>query len=187
MKKVSKIIVTLLLAGTVSQAAFAAEIPIESAPRNATQESIAIVEELIADELAEIENGGGFQTAWAKASCDIREAVINGETNGYGYALLASIARNAIYQCRDMYLRPDYYAEQNEAVYNLIEDLIAEVQNDGDYGEALDDAYTRILQCGDPSYEPNTDADTIYLDIPTIDIVKFSRARKLLLEAIPQV
>lgn len=184
MKKLSKIIVTMLLAGTVSQTAFAAEIPIESAPCNATQESIAIVEELIADELAEIENGGGFQTAWAKASGDIRNAVINQETNGYGYGLLASIARNSLLQCRDMYLRPDYYAEQNEAVYNLIADLIVEVQNGGDYNKALDEAYTRILQSGNPSYEPVTDTDKIYLDVPAVDTVKFSRARKFLLEAI---
>ena len=57
-----------------------------------------------------------------------------------------------------------------------------------DYSEALDEAYTRIYLSIDPSYKPNGEIgiDRIYLDIPAADVVKFSRARKFLLEAIPQ-
>ena len=76
----------------------------------------------------------------------------------------------------------------DELIYSLIADLIAEVQSGKDYSEALDEAYTRIYQSIDPSYKPNGEIgiDRIYLDIPAADVVKFSRARKFLLEAIPQ-
>ena len=125
---------------------------------------------------------------WARANRKIFDAVISKQTNGYGYSDLANIARNALIQYRDMYLRPDYYRAQNEAVYNTIADLIAVVQSGKDYSEALDEAYTRIYQSIDPSYKPNGEIgiDRIYLDIPAADVVKFSRARKFLLEAIPQ-
>ena len=188
MKKLSKIIVTLLLAATTSQTVLAAEIPIESAPCNATIESIAITEQIISEELTAVQNGEGFQPTWAKASGKIFNAVLNKQTNGYGYADLVNIARNALVQYRDMYLRPDYYKAQNERVYILISDLILEVQNGKDYNEALNEAYTRIYKSIDPSYEPNGEIgiDRIYLDIPATDAVMFSRARKFLLEAIPQ-
>lgn len=188
MKKLSKIIITLLLAATVSPTVLAAEIPVESAPCNATIESIAITEKLISDELTAVQNGLGYQPAWAKASRKIFDAVINKQTNGYGYADLANITRNALIQYRDMYLRPDYYNTQNERVYNLIADLITEVQGGKDYNETLNEAYIRIYQSIDPSYVPNTEIamDKIYLNIPAADVVMFSRARKFLLEAIPQ-
>lgn len=87
-----------------------------------------------------------------------------------------------------MYLRPDYYNAQNEKVHSLIADIITAVQNGKDYNEALDEAYIRIYQSIDPGYVPNTEigVDRIYLNIPAADVVMFSRARKLLLEAIPQ-
>ena len=47
-------------------------------------------------------------------------AVLANETGSYGYADLDAIARNAILQCRDMYLRPEYYAEKENAVIVLI-------------------------------------------------------------------
>ena len=188
MKKLSKIIVTVLLTATVSQTALAAEIPIESAPCNATVESITVTEQLISDELTAVQNGEGYQPAWAKSSRTIFDAVIAKQTSGYGYADLANIARNALIQYRDMYLRPDYYKAQDEAIYNLISDLIVEVQNGTDYAKTLDEAYTRIYKSINPSYEPNSEIgiDRIYLDIPATDTVKFSRARKFLLEAIPK-
>jgi hypothetical protein len=188
MKKLSKIIITLLLTAMISPTALAAEIPVESSPCNATIESIAITEQLISEELTAVQNGMGYQPAWAKASRKIFEAVINKQTNGYGYADLANITRNALIQYRDMYLRPDYYNTQNEIVYNLIADIITEVHNGRDYNEALDEAYIRIYQSIDPSYVPNTEiaVDKIYLNIPAADVVMFSRARKFLLEAIPQ-
>ena len=188
MKKLSKIIVVTLLTATVSQTSLAAEIPIESAPCNATVESIVITEQLISDELTAVQNGEGYQPAWARANRKIFDAVIAKQTNGYGYSDLANIARNALIQYRDMYLRPDYYKAQDAVIYSLIADLIAEVQSGKDYIEALDEAYTRIYQSIDPSYKPNGEIgiDRIYLDIPAADVVKFSRARKFLLEAIPQ-
>ena len=188
MKKPSKIILVMLLTATVSQTSLATEIPIESAPCNATVESIVITEQLISDELTAVRNGEGYQPAWARANRKIFDSVIAKQTNGYGYSDLANIARNALIQYRDMYLRPDYYRAQNEAVYNTIADLIAEVQSGKDYSEALDEAYTRIYQSIDPSYKPNGEIgiDRICLDIPAADVVKFSRARKFLLEAIPQ-
>ena len=87
-----------------------------------------------------------------------------------------------------MYLRPDYYNTQNEKVHSLIADIITEVQNGKDYNEALDEAYIRIYQSIDPSYVPNTKiaVDNIYLNIPSADVIMFSRARKFLHEAIPQ-
>lgn len=187
MTKLSKIIVTLLLTAALSPTALADGIPIESAPCNATVESITITEELIADELAQVQNGLGFQPAMARAQNAIFTAVLSNQTNGYGYAELASIARNALIQHRDMYLRPDYYEAQNYRVYTLIEDLIQDVANGKPYNEALDEAYIRIYKGIDPSYEPNNEIgiDRIYMDIPAADVVQFSRARKFLLEAIP--
>lgn len=188
MTKLSKIITAVLLTAAISQTAFAAEVPIESAPCNATIESIAITEQLISDELTAVQSGEGYQPAWARASRKIFDAVIAKQTSGYGYADLANIARNALIQYRDMYLRPDYYKAQDEAIYNLIADLITEVQNGRNYDEALDEAYTRIYKSINPGYEPNEEigTDKIYLDIPAADAVKFSRARKFLLEAIPK-
>ena len=188
MKKLSKIIITLLMAATISPTALAAEIPVESAPCNATIESIAITEQLISEELTAVQNGLGYQPAWATASRKIFDAVINKQTNGYGYADLANITRNALIQYRDMYLRPDYYNTQNEKVRSLIADIITEVQNGKDYNEALDEAYIRIYQSIDKSYVPNTEiaVDKVYLNIPAADVVMFSRARKFLLEAIPK-
>ena len=189
MKKLSKIIITVLLAAVISQTAIAAEIPIESAPCNATIESITITEELISEELTAVQNGEGYQPAWARASRKIFDAVINKQTDDYGYADLANITRNALIQYRDMYLRPDYYETQNEKVHSIIADIIAEVQNGKDYNEALNEAYIRIYQSIDPDYVPTTEIsmDKIYLNIPAADVVMFSRARKFLLEAIPQI
>lgn len=188
MKKLSKIIVTVLLTATVSQTALAAEIPMESAPCNATVESITVTEQLISNELTAVQNGLGYQPAWAKASRKIFDAVIAKQTSGYGYADLANIARNALIQYRDMYLRPDYYKAQDEKVYSLIADIITEVQNGKDYNEALDEAYIRIYQSIDPSYVPNTEiaVDKVYLNIPAAGVVMFSRVRKFLLGAIPK-
>lgn len=189
MKTIKTIILAAVLTTAISQTAFAAGIPIESAPCNATVESIAITETLIADELEAVKNGMGYQPAWAKANKAIFDAVLSGQTNGYGYVNIANIARNALLQYRDMYLRPEYYKQQNDRVYNLIYDLIDDVKNGKPYNEALDEAYTRIYKSIDPSYVPNTDlaVDKVYLDIPATDIVMFGAARKYLLEAIPQV
>ena len=132
-----------------------------------------------------MQNGLGFGEAWGKASREIHSAVLAGSTNGYGYADLTAIARNAILQYRDMYLRPDYYAQQEPVVKTLIADLITAVENGSmDYTAAQKEAYTRIYQSINPHYTPTTDiaADHIYLDIPAVDSSIFTIARKLLLE-----
>ncbi len=87
-----------------------------------------------------------------------------------------------------MYLRSDYHNTQNEKVHRLKADIITEVQNGKDYNESLDEAYIRIYQSIDPSYESNTEigVDRIYLNIPAANVVMFSIARKFLLEAIPK-
>lgn len=186
MKNVSKVITVLTLALSLATPTLAAEIPIESYPENATEESAAVAENLIGGILDEVQNGLGFQMANARANTIIWKAVIEKQTNGYGYADLAAISRNAILQYRDMYLRPAYYTEKENTVKALIADLIADVQiGTKDYTTARNEAYTRIYQSFNPSYTPNTEigVDRIYLDIPAADTVMFTQARKLLQEA----
>lgn len=185
MKK-AKITAFVLAAVLSSTPVLAVEIPKEAAPINASEESIIIAENLINPILEEVKDGLGFGEAWGKASREIHSAVLAGNTNGYGYADLAAIARNAILEYRDMYLRPDYYAQQEPVIASLIADLITAVENGTmNYDVARKEAYTRIYQSINPSYTPNTDiaADRIYLDIPAVDSAQFTIARKLLLEA----
>lgn len=185
MKK-AKITAFVLAAVLSSTPVLAAEIPKEAAPINATKESIIITENLINPILEEVKDGLGFGEAWGKASREIHSAVLAGNTNGYGYADLTAIARNAILQYRDMYLRPDYYAQQEPVIAALIADLITAVENGSmDYATARKEAYARIYQSVNPGYTPNTDmtTDHIYLDIPAVDSAQFTIARKLLLEA----
>lgn len=187
MKKFTKIIITTAIAVSISSTVLAAEVPRESAPANATEESIVITENLISGILDEVQNGLGYQPAWCKANNAIFNAVLAKQTNGYGYSDLAAISRNAILQYRDMYLRPEYYAEKENTVKALIADLITDAQSGTkDYTTARDEAYTRIYQSFNPSYTPNTEigVDRIYLDIPAADTVMFTQARKLLQEAV---
>ena len=189
MKKIMITLIALLLWGTMSQTVTAAEIPIEAAPCNATKESITITENLISDILTEVQNGLGYGEANGKAQAIICRAVIENTTGGFGYADLMSMARNSIFLYRDMYLRPELYEAKKEAVYWLICDLITEVGKGKNYNEALDEAYTRIYQSINAAYTANAEmaSDRIYWDIPPADFVMFSQARKLLLEAIPNV
>ena len=188
MKKLSKIIAVLTPATSISQTAFAAEIPIESALYGTSDEVYTMMESLIGGVLDEVQNGLGYQPAWAKANRIVYDAVLAHQTNGHGYAELAGIARNAIYRYRDMYLRPEYYAEQDEKIRQMLSDLIVDVQNGKPYYEAIDEAYTRIYKSVDPNYEPNNEigVDRIYLDIPAVDGMMFARAKKFLLEAVPK-
>ena len=185
MKK-TKITAFALAAVLSSTPVLAAEIPQEAVPAYLTEESVCIAENLISPILEEVQNGLGFGEAWGKASREFHSAVLAGNTNGYGYADLTAIARNAILQYRDMYLRPDYYAQQEPVIASLIADLITAVENGTmDYDVARKEAYTRIYQSVNPGYIPNTDmtTDHIYLDIPAVDSAMFTIARRLLLEA----
>lgn len=128
MKKIK--ITAFALAAVLSPApALAAEIPQEAVPAYLTGESVCITENLISPILEEVQNGLGFGEAWGKASREIHSAILAGSTNGYGYADLTAIARNAILQYRDMYLRPEYYTEQETVVKGLISDLITAAGN----------------------------------------------------------
>lgn len=193
MKRGKNILLTAILTAAITQSAYAAEIPVECAPENATPESIAITENLINPILDEVQNGLGYQPAWCKAHNAVFNAVLAGNTNGYGYLDLAAVARNALIYYRDVYLRPEYYAEKEAAAKLLLSDIISEVENGTkDYDAALKEAYTKIYQTINPAYQtinpayvPNEEIgiDRIYLDIPAADTVMFTQARKLLKEA----
>ena len=186
MKKFKTMLLSITVITVMAQSVFAADIPVESYPDNATDESVAITQNLIGGILDEVQNGLGYQPAWCKANNAVFAAVLANETGGYGYADLAAIARNAILQCRDMYLRPEYYAEKENAVRALISDLINAVEiGTTDYKTAEKQAYTRIYQMAEPTFNPDTDCvgDFCYWDIPPIDSALLTQARKLLKNA----
>lgn len=188
MKKTWKITVfTLLIALLISSVipAYAEEIPRESLPRNTPPGSIPVAEQLISGILDEVTAGMGYSDAKIKAHNKILNAVLANETDGYGFAILSAIANNAIFEYRDMYLRPEYYKQAEEQVRVLISDLIEQVKNGGNYEEARKAAYTRIYQTADPSYNPDEYylMDFCYWDVPAVDSALFNRARKLLLDA----
>ena len=188
MKKTWKITVfTLLIALLISSVipAYAEEIPRESLPRNTPPGSIPVAERLISGILDEVAAGMGYSDAKIKAHNTILDAVLANETDGYGFAILKAIANNAIFEYRDMYLRPEYYKQAEEQVRVLISDLIEQVKNGRNYEEARKAAYTRIYQTADPSYNPDEYylMDFCYWDVPAVDSALFNRARKLLLDA----
>lgn len=186
--KLSKTFAAIFTAAmTLSATALAAEIPREIAPAGATDESIAVTENLIGKILDEILAGEGYGMASSRADTIIRKAVIADQTNGYGYGILAATSQNAIRYYRDKYLRPDYYSAEEERVKVLIADIITDVQNGKDYNIALDKAYTRIYQSANPTYNPEIDrvGDFCYWDIPPVDAASLTMARKLLLAAVP--
>ena len=164
----------------------ACNIPIESTPICASEDGITITENLIGDILTEVQNGLGYGEANGKAQAIVCKAVIENQTDGFGYADLMSIARNSIFQYRDMYLRPEYYAQTEENLKMLLSDLITEVENGiKDYDTARKEAYIKILQYADPSFSlENVQGDFCYWDIPAVDGAYFNRARKLLQNAV---
>ena len=100
-----KTILTLMLIAAMSTTANAAEIPRECAPQNATEDAIVIVENIIDDILDVVVAGDlGYTEACGYANTRVRKAVIAGETNGYGYALLSAITQNAIRDTRNSFL-----------------------------------------------------------------------------------
>lgn len=184
-KKITALIITAALCGSYAVPAFAEDIPRESAPVAATEESIIITENLISDILIEVENGLGYLDAKNKANNRIFNAVINSQTNGYGYGILSAISCNAIFDYRDIYLHPDFYKQAEEQVKVIITDLITEVESGTkDYDTARKEAYIKILQSINPAFNPETlSADFCYWDLPSFDSAMFNRARKLLLDA----
>lgn len=175
-----------LLSMSLLCTAYASDIPRESIPENATEESVLIVEREIDDVLQEVRNGLGYGAAMPKASNKVMRLILEGKTNGYGYGVLGAIAQNAVWQYRDMYLRPEFYKEAEEKVYPLISDLIEFVKIGGDYNEARKQAYIRILKNQDANFNPEDCymTDFCYWDIPWVDSAYFTVARKLLLNAL---
>ena len=187
--KTKKTLITAVMLAALSATSFsvsAADIPQEAAPIYASEESITVTENLISGILTEVQNGLGYGEANGKAQAIICKAVIDNQTNGIGYADLMSIARNSIFQYRDMYLRPEYYTQTEENLKPFLADLISEVENGTkDYDTARKEAYEQICKTVNPNfnYAEQLSVDSCYRDIPAIDGAVFNRTRKLLLEA----
>ena len=183
--KISALVLSLTLLITASVSVRAEEIPRSSVPQNATEESILITENLISDILDEVSQGLGYLEARSRANNLIYNAVLSGQTDGYGYGLLSPIACNAIFEYRDIYMRPDFYIEAEESIRTLLGDLIINVENGMAYEEARKEAYIRIYRAVDPSFNPSERemTDFCYWDTPAVDSAMFNRARKVLLEA----
>ena len=184
-----KQIITLAITATLivsNFSAYAAEIPRETAPLNATEAQIQITENLISDILDDVQAGNlGYTLAAGYANTRIRKAVIANQTDGNGYGILSPIAQNAIRVMRDMKSRPNAYSQAEKELKILLADLITDVQNGKDYMEAVKEAYIKIYKSVDASfnYDEQFLLDTSYRDIPVVGIEKFTVARKLLLEA----
>ena len=163
----------------------AAPIPRGSAPANATEEQIVITESLISVILDEVQNGLGYADAVAKSNRIVFDAWLNGGTSGYAYGDLVNIANNAIWQYRDMYLRPQFYIENEENIRYIITDVIEDYKNGIiDYTQACRNAYIKICQSVKPTlnYEVEFAKDSCYRDIPAVDSGMLFIARKLLRE-----
>ena len=162
----------------------AAEVPRESAPCNASNEAIILVESFIGDILTEVQNGLGYADARAKSNRIFFNAWLNGQTNGYSYGELVDIANAAIWQYRDMYLRPDFYVNNLEKVRVIINPVIEDYKSGKiTYAEAEFNARTRIYQSVKPDFNPDIEymKDPLSRDIPSVDNSLFILARKLLL------
>ena len=184
--KTLKAIVILILVSVFTTTTYAAEVPRESAPCNATEETIITAEGLIGDILTEVQNGLGYADARAKSNRMIFNAFLNGLTNGFSYGELVDIANGAIFHYRNAYLRPDFYAENVERVRNIIA-LVIEDYEAGKitYAEAELNARVKIYQSINPSFNPDVEfaKDPIYRDIPPVDNSLFAISRKLILES----
>jgi len=182
--KTIKAIIILTLVSIFTTTTYAAEVPRESAPCNATNEAIIVVESFIGDILTEVQNGLGYSDARAKSNRIFFNAWLNGQTNGYSYGELVDIANVAIWQYRDMYLRPDFYADNLEKVRAIIAPVIEDYKSGKiTYAEAEFNARTKIYQSVNPSFNPDVEyiKDPLSRDIPSVDNSLFVLARKLLL------
>ena len=181
-----KIIICLIITMTIASTVNAAEVPRESAPCNAANEAIVIVESFIGDILTEVQNGLGYADARAKSNRIFFDAFLKGQTNGYSYGELVDIANCAIWQYRDMYLRPDFYANNLEKVRVIIAPVIEDYKSGKiTYEEAEFNARTKIYQSVKPDFNPDVEymKDPLSRDIPSVDNSLFILARKLILES----
>ena len=179
-----KIIMYLIITMTITSTVNAAEVPSESAPCNATNEAIIVVESFIGDILTEVQKGLGYSDARAKSNRIFFNAWLNGQTNGYSYGELVDIANAAIWQYRDMYLRPVFYANNLEKVRVIIAPVIGDYKSGKiTYAEAEFNARNMIYQSVNPSFNPDVEymKDPLSRDIPSVDNSLFILARKLIL------
>ena len=162
----------------------AAELPRESAPCNASNEAIIFVERFIGDILTEVQNGLGYADARAKSNRIFFNAWLSGQINGYSYGELVDIANAAIWQYRDMYLRPDFYKDNLEKVRTIIAPIIEDYKSGKiTYAEAEFNARNKIYQSVNPSFNPDVEymKDPLLRDIPLVNNSLFILARKLIL------
>ena len=180
-----KIIICLVITMLITSTVNAAEVPRESAPCNASNEAIVVVENFIGDILTDVQNGLGYADARAKSNRIFFNAWLNGQTNGYSYGELVDIANAAIWQYRDMYLRPDFYTNNLEKVRVIIAPVIEDYKSSKiTYAEAEFNARNMIYQSVKPDFNPDVEymKDPISRDIPSVDNSLFILARKLILE-----
>ena len=186
MKKSIIYIISIVSVLLSSFSVSAAEVPRESVPCNAANEAIIFVESCIGDILTEVQNGLGYADARAKSNRIFFEAFLKGQTNGYSYGELVDIANAAIWQYRDMCLRPDFYANNLGKVRIIIAPVIEDYQSGKiTYVEAEFNARTRIYQSVKPDFNPDVEymKDPLSRDIPAVDNSLFILARKLILES----
>ena len=140
-----KLIVLFFSLFIISTSVYAAEIPPESLPSNATFECMEYSESIISDILDKVQNGLGFSDAQTEARRRFFVLVVSGQSNGYSFSQLSEIASNAIFQYRDIYLRPEFYIQNEDKVRSIISDVL-EAYRCGrmDYDEAKKRAYEKI-------------------------------------------
>jgi len=181
--KTIKAIIILTLVSIFATTTYAAEVPRESVPCNAANEAIVIVDSFIGDILTDVQNGLGYADARAKSNRIFFNAWLNGQTNGYSYGELVDIANAAIWQYRDMYLRPEFYANNLEKVRTIIAPVIEDYKSGKiTYAEAEFNARNMIYQSVNPNFNPDVEymKDPLSRDIPSVDNSLFILARKLL-------
>ena len=108
------------------------------------------------------------------------------KVNGYSYGELVDIANCALWQYRDMYLRPDFYANNLEKVRTIIAPVIEDYKTGKiTYAEAEFNARNKIYQSVKPDFNPDIEymKDPLSRDIPSVDNSLFIIARKLLLDS----
>lgn len=184
--KTLKAIVIFILVSVFTTTTYAAEVPRESAPCNATEEAIITAEGLVGDVLTDVQNGLGYADARAKSNRIIFNAFLNGQTNGFSYGELVDIANGAIFHYRNTYLRPNFYAENVERVRSIVAPIIEDYKNGKiTYAEAEFNSRVKIYQSINPLFDPDVEfaKDPIYRDIPPVDNSLFAIARKLILES----
>ncbi len=179
-----RIIITILITMFMGSASVnAAPVPSESIPCNATEEQIIVTERLVGHIFDKVIGGAGYAEAMAESNRILFDAWLNKDTDGYAYGELVTIVNNAIWQYRNLYLRPNFYAENEAKVKAIIADVIPKYKNgEIDYDKACFECRVKIYQTVNPSFNPDTEfvKDSCYQDVPAVDTSLFTIARKLL-------